>query len=161
MRKPLFGVRSNTEDANALSGVRQRNAGDANTLFSVRRRNTEEQSGALHVGLLFIGDDTVNEQGIYFPTSDFKDVIQKCGGQWNDKKERPLLCLIRSIEDPRLYWAIPMGDMAHRNDEQRTRIQTYLDMPKRDIRSCYYHIANTDKESLFLSAMPCQLRTST
>lgn len=91
----------------------------------------------------------MNEQGIYFPTSNFKDVIRQCGGEWNDKKERPLLCLVRSSEDDRLFWAIPMGDMAHRSDEQRQRIQKYIDMPKRDIRSCYYHIANTDKESLF------------
>ena len=32
------------------------------------------------------------------------------GGAWNDSKERPLVCLIKSIENEHLYWAIPVGD---------------------------------------------------
>lgn len=89
------------------------------------------------------------EQGIYFATEQFKNLVSDCGGVWNDQKERPIVCLIKSSEDERLYWAIPMGDMAHRTSEQRNRIQSFLDLPERDIRSCYYHIARTDKESLF------------
>jgi len=38
----LFGVCSNAEVANTLSGMRQKNAGDTITLFGVRRRNTED-----------------------------------------------------------------------------------------------------------------------
>lgn len=91
----------------------------------------------------------MKEQGIYFATSDFKNVVSSCGGQWNDRKERPIVCLVRSQEDSRIYWAIPMGDMAHRSQEQRDRINTFLSYPDRDIRSCYYHVARTDKESLF------------
>ncbi len=89
------------------------------------------------------------EQGVYFFTSDLKQFIIGCGGQWSDEKNRPMVCLIKSSENENLYWAIPMGDMRHRTDDQRARIQRYLNYPNRDIRSCYYHIGRTDKESLF------------
>ena len=88
-------------------------------------------------------------QGLYFPTGEFKTLVTSCGGEWNDRKERPLVCLVRSLESDKLFWAIPMGDMAHRSEAQRLRIDKYLNLPKRDIRSCYYHVAMTDKESLF------------
>lgn len=87
--------------------------------------------------------------GVFFPTADFKQMIQSCGGEWNDAKQRPLVCLLKSGECDGLYWAIPMGDMAHRSEEQRNRIMSFINLPKRDIRSCYYHMGKTDKESLF------------
>ncbi len=89
------------------------------------------------------------EQGVYFFTADLKQFIVDCGGQWNDSKARPMVCLIKSSENDDLYWAIPMGDMDHRTHEQKERIQKFIDLPSRDIRSCFYHVFKTDKESLF------------
>lgn len=89
------------------------------------------------------------EQGLYFSTADFHHLVRSCGGEWADTKDRPLVCLVRALDNPQICWAIPMGDMAHRTQEQRSRIERYLSLPSRDIRSCYYHIAMTDKESLF------------
>lgn len=36
---------------------------------------------------------------IYFGKSEFYDVIRKIGGQWNDSKERPIVCLIKLSEN--------------------------------------------------------------
>lgn len=91
----------------------------------------------------------MQEHGMYFPTEGLKQVVVNCGGVWNDTKERPLVCLIKSTDNDNLYWAIPMGDMNHRSEEQRKRLDKYMSLPSRDIRSCYYHIGRTDKESLF------------
>ena len=89
------------------------------------------------------------EHCVYFPTDELKELIRKEGGQWNDSKQRPLVCVVKSTQHDGIYWAIPMGDMSHRTEEQAARIQSFLDRPTRDIASCYYHIANTDKKSLF------------
>ena len=91
----------------------------------------------------------MTEYGVFFPTDEFKAMIRSQGGEWNDTKQRPLVCLLKSSENDKLYWAIPMGDMTHRKEEQRERIMSYINLPSRDIRSCYYHIGKTDKESLF------------
>lgn len=96
----------------------------------------------------FLGAKMI-QQGVYFFNADLKQFVLACGGQWSDVKVRPMVCLIKSSENEDLYWAIPMGDMDHRTEEQRSRIQSYIDLPHRDIRSCYYHIGKTDKESLF------------
>ena len=91
----------------------------------------------------------MNERFVYFLKDEFKTVIHSCGGVWNDTKQRPIVCLLKASENENLFWAIPMGNMAHRNEEQRKRIESFMNLPSRDIRSCYYHIGRTDKESLF------------
>jgi len=89
------------------------------------------------------------EHGIYFGKKDLFEIIRKNGGVWNDAKERPLVCLIKSAENEKLYWAIPMGNMAHRDKKAKERIEKYMNYAKEDIRSCFYHIGNTDVSSIF------------
>lgn len=91
----------------------------------------------------------MTENGIYFAKSEYYQLIRSLGGQWNDKKERPIVCLIKSKEHPDLYWAIPMGDWAHRDEAAQARIMGYINSDKRDIRSCYYHVGSTNKKSIF------------
>lgn len=87
--------------------------------------------------------------GMYFGKNEFYEIIRKLGGQWNDSKERPLFCLMKSSENDGIYWAIPVGDLAHRNEEAKKRIQKYMSFKESDIRSSFYHIGNTDKKSIF------------
>ena len=89
------------------------------------------------------------ERGLYYATSEFQKMIQTVGGEWNDNKHRPIVCLIKSTEDPDLFWAIPMGKLNHRDEEKKRRIQKYLDCDEKDIRSCYYHIGRTTTKSIF------------
>jgi hypothetical protein len=52
----------------------------------------------------------MQEHGMYFGKQDYYDTIRMNGGTWNDSKERPLVCLMKSIENEHLYWSIPVGD---------------------------------------------------
>ena len=89
------------------------------------------------------------ERGLYYANSSFAKVIKSVGGTWNDTKHRPIVCLIKSTENDELYWAIPMGKYNHRNGEQIKRLKKFLILPKKDIRSCYYHIGRTTSTSIF------------
>lgn len=89
------------------------------------------------------------ERGLYYATSDFAQMIRSLGGSWNDTKHRPIVCLIKSSENPDLFWAIPMGKLNHRDEAQQKRLDFYLNLPERDIRSCYYHIGRTTSKSIF------------
>lgn len=91
----------------------------------------------------------MQEYGLYFGTSDFFSLIRSIGGQWNDTKERPLVCMMKSLEHTGLSWAIPVGNWAHRNDEAKKRIRRFMNFPTEDLRSCYYHVGNTDVKSVF------------
>lgn len=89
------------------------------------------------------------ERGLYYTSPEFAQIIRSVGGTWNDVKHRPIVCLIKSSENPGLYWAIPMGKLNHRDPAQQERLQFYLNLPERDIRSCYYHIGRTTAKSIF------------
>lgn len=89
------------------------------------------------------------ERGLYYATSNFAELIRSIGGAWSDSKHRPIVCLIRSTEHADLYWAIPMGNLNHRNEAQRRRLDFYINLPDDDIRSCYYHIGRTSNRSIF------------
>ena len=89
------------------------------------------------------------EHGMYFGKSEFYQIIRDNGGSWNDSKERPIICLIKSIECDNLYWAIPVGNYEHRNEQAKERIQKFIQYNKKDIRSCFYHIGNTNEKSIF------------
>lgn len=89
------------------------------------------------------------ERGLYYATSEFATMIKSLGGTWNDTKHRPIVCLIKSSENNDLYWAIPMGKVNHRDEEQKKRLDFYLNLPQNDIRSCYYHIGRTTTKSIF------------
>lgn len=89
------------------------------------------------------------EHGMYFGKSEFYQIIRDNGGSWNDSKERPIICLIKSTEYNNLYWAIPVGNYEHRNEQAKERIQKFIQYNKKDIRSCFYHIGNTNEKSIF------------
>ena len=91
----------------------------------------------------------MEEKSIYFAKHDIYSKIKRVGGIWNDSKDRPIVCLLESKECNGLYWAIPMGDWNHRNELAKNRILKYLNYPKNDIRSCYYHLGRTTTKSIF------------
>ena len=89
------------------------------------------------------------KNGMYFAKQEIYDLIRSLGGEWNDSKERPLLCVIKSKEIEGLYYAVPLGNYEHRSQHAKDRIQHYLDLPESRIESCYYHIGNTTVKSIF------------
>ena len=89
------------------------------------------------------------EHSLYFGKSKYYDLIRNIGGTWNDLKERPILCLMKLSESDSIYWAIPVGKWIHRDKKAQARIQSYLNYPSSDIRSCFYHVGNTDERSIF------------
>ena len=110
------------------------------TLFTNPRYNAE--------GFPF-EEDVMIERGLYYATTDFAQLVKSAGGEWNDTKHRPIVCLIKSSENDNLYWAIPMGNWNHRTQQQQARIQYFLNLPISDIRSCYYHLGRTTNQSIF------------
>jgi len=86
--------------------------------------------------------------GIYFAKGEFYQIIRDTGGVWNDSKERPFVCLLK-IDDTDIYWAIPMGNLNHRNEKAKERLDFYLNIKGSDIRSCFYHIGKTITETIF------------
>ena len=64
------------------------------------------------------------KNGMYYITEDFKQLIRNLGGEWNDQKKRPIVCLMQSTEHPDLYWAIPVGKVNHREDRKSTRLNS-------------------------------------
>lgn len=89
------------------------------------------------------------ERGLYYANDAFSEMIRSLGGEWNDTKHRPIVCLIKSSEHDDLYWAIPMGKLNHRDENQQNRLNFFLNLPDRDIRSCYYHVGRTTTKSIF------------
>lgn len=89
------------------------------------------------------------ENGMYFAKNEFYELIRNAGGEWNDSKERPLVCCLQSKQYPEIYWAIPVGNWNHRNQAAKNRILEYINRPKDNISSCYYHIGNTTTQSIF------------
>lgn len=91
----------------------------------------------------------MREKGMYFGKEDIYQKIREIGGVWNDSKDRPIVCLIESSEKDGLYWAIPVGNWNHRDQDAKDRINRYLQYPENDLRSCYYHIGKTTVKSIF------------
>lgn len=89
------------------------------------------------------------EHALYFGKKEFYDIIRNVGGVWNDSKERPLVCLLKLSESDNVYWAIPMGNLEHRDEKAKRRIEKFLSYTNKDIRSCFYHIGRTDVHSIF------------
>lgn len=89
------------------------------------------------------------EKGMYFAKNEFYQIIKSLGGEWNDTKFRPIVTLMQSSDNPEIYWAIPMGNLDHRNKNQQQRLQKFLSRKEHDISSCYYHVGKTDKDSIF------------
>lgn len=89
------------------------------------------------------------QHGMYFGKSSIYNVIRNNGGIWNDSKDRPIVCLMKSYESNDLYWAIPVGNYEHRDKEAKARLSKYINYDPRDIRSCFYHIGKTNEKSIF------------
>ena len=89
------------------------------------------------------------EHALYFGKKEFYDIIRNVGGVWNDTKERPLVSLLKLSENDNIYWAIPMGNLDHRDENAKRRIEKFLSYTNKDIRSCFYHIGRTDVYSIF------------
>ena len=89
------------------------------------------------------------KNGMYFAKQEIYDLIRSLGGEWNDSKERPIVCIIESKEIDGLFYAIPVGNYEHRSKQATERIQTYLNLPENRIESCFYHIGNTTVKSIF------------
>ena len=89
------------------------------------------------------------EKGMYFGDNSIYQLIKQLGGQWNDTKERPIVCLIKSNENDNLYWAIPVGNWNHRDQAAKDRIMSYIYSNSRNITSCFYHLGKTTTQSIF------------
>ena len=48
------------------------------------------------------------KSGMYFAKQEIYDLIRSLGGEWNDSKERPIVCIIESKEIDGLFYAIPV-----------------------------------------------------
>ena len=91
----------------------------------------------------------MKENAIYFAKSDFYNIIKESGGEWNETKKRPVVCLLQDKNISGLYWAIPMGAWNHRSDEAKARIKNYISLPEENLASCYYHLGKTTQQSIF------------
>lgn len=91
----------------------------------------------------------ITEKGMYFAKNDLYQIVRNVGGQWNDTKFRPIVTLIKSSDNPDIYWAIPMGDYSHRDEAAQQRMERYWNMPSEKIDSCFYHKGRTNKQSIF------------
>lgn len=118
---------------------------DTKTFRNVGRKTLQaplETAGLLNRQIMI-------SNGIYFGKESFYRLIRSIGGQWNDSKERPIVCMLQSKTFNGLYWAIPIGNWDHRSEEAKSRIIRYMNYPVDDLRSCYYHVGNTDVRSIF------------
>lgn len=79
---------------------------------------------------------------------DYIDLIRNLGGKYSDNKQRPVYCCIKDKYIENLYWAIPTSDISHRTEQQMNKFNQYIQLPKTDIRSAYYHIGYTNKPAL-------------
>lgn len=91
----------------------------------------------------------MKEKGLYYIDDSFSKVVKVVNGEWNDKKHRPVVCLLQSTENNNIYWAIPMGKYNHRDQIQIDRLNNFLNRPSKDLSSCYYHVGRTTTKSIF------------
>jgi hypothetical protein len=126
--------------------VRQRNIVKTKTFHNVRQRNIVKANEEI-IG--FFGDRRKHmiQNGMYYVTDEYKELVKSIGGQWNDTKKRPMACVLQSTENPDIFWAIPVGKVNHRDEQALNRIRIFMEY--RDIRGSYYHIGRTTNKSIF------------
>ncbi|MCR5112258.1 MAG: hypothetical protein K6B38_15350 [Ruminococcus sp.] len=90
----------------------------------------------------------MKEFSMYFLKSEYYNIIRSVGGQWNDSKERPIVCLLR-VDDSDIYFAIPVGNWEHRDEKAKLRILSYINADSKKLSSNFYHIGNTTVKSIF------------
>ena len=91
------------------------------------------------------------ENGFYKISPRFIELINsQIGGRYSDAKTRPVFCCIEDRYLKGMFWGIPTSDWSHRSPRQQKKIADYcsLDINK-DIRACYYHLADTDRPAIY------------
>lgn len=91
----------------------------------------------------------MTENGFYLLKNDYATMVNSLGGKYLDTKERPIYCCIPDNQIDGLYWAIPTSDISHRSPSQIAKIEKYCSLPTKDMRSCYYHIGETNRPAVF------------
>lgn len=94
-------------------------------------------------------NDTLSENHFYLISEDYINLVNKLGGKYYDKKERPVYCCIKDKDLTGLYWLIPTSDMEHRSASQIDKIRDLCSKDSNDIRSAYYHIGTTNRAAIF------------
>ena len=91
------------------------------------------------------------EHGLYIVKQEYFNLVDSLGGDIDkvNGTKRPVYCCIKDTLIDGLYWAIPTSDLSHRSEEQKRKIQAYIALPEKDIRSSYYHIARTTRDAIF------------
>jgi len=89
------------------------------------------------------------ENGFYIIKKDFVELIKSLGGLYQDDKDRPMFCCFQDRFVKDLFWAIPMSEYSHRNDDQIIKIEKYCSLREDDIRFSYYHIGETNKKAVY------------
>ena len=91
----------------------------------------------------------MKKTGFYKLSLEYFELVAGLGGMYRDRKDRPVYCCLQDKKHSDIYWAIPMSDISHRAPEQLDRIKRYCDLPDRDIRSCFYHLGQTNRSAIF------------
>ncbi|MEQ2416581.1 hypothetical protein AAAY30_05785 [Ruminococcoides bili] len=81
----------------------------------------------------------MKENSFYLIDNTYIKLINNLGGKYGDSKQRPIYCCINDKNINGLFWAIPTSDISHRTQNQIAKYNNYIQLPKNDIRSAYYH----------------------
>ena len=93
----------------------------------------------------------MKEHGLYIIKKDFFELVRSLGGDCDffDGEKRPVYCCMKDNIIGGMYWAIPTSDLSHRSNAQIEKYNRYMGMKDDDLRSCYYYIGKTTRESVF------------
>lgn len=90
------------------------------------------------------------ENGVYIIKEEFFERFKRennCIFKYNKNESRPVFCCIRDKEYKQLFWAIPTSKI--NKDKNIDRIKRYINMPKSNICSSFYHIGKTNFPCIF------------
>ena len=90
--------------------------------------------------------------GIYILDSSYYDLIKDIGVPWNDPFIHPVFCFKQLLESEDIYWMFPLTSFKEYVEEGNysDKVLEYIQKPESDIQSCFYHIAKTNRRSIFL-----------
>lgn len=115
------------------------------------KQRVEKAKESYLVRLFCVKGERMIENGLYVVKRDFLNVVSTLGGNCDivSGDKRPVFCCIQDKEIDGLYWAIPTSDLAHRSPKQIAYYQKCMACDNSDLRSCYYHIVNTNRTALY------------
>lgn len=89
------------------------------------------------------------ENGVYIIKEEFFKMFQKenCIFKYNKNGSRPTFCCIKDKEYKEIFWAIPTSRITE--NKNMDRINKYINMPKSNIGSSFYHIGKTNFPCIF------------